>query len=675
LQGLYFFDVKSPTLRAAARRSYYSGTLTAFCAADRNEIFARMARRNDFDLTGTQRDAWLEEAEILQRVLARHTGALYLEFTIPRMGRRIDALVIIGPVIFVLEFKIGEQSFSSQDVDQVVDYALDLQNFHEGSHDAYIAPVLICTRASRDQQRIPDTRPSDRLFEVSRTNVEDLAETIERILRLVAEPEIRIDQWEESGYKPTPTIIEATLALYRGHSVTEISRNDAGATNLSKTAGTVASIIEATKARSQKAICFVTGVPGAGKTLVGLDAATKHIDNKDDLYSVFLSGNGPLVEILQEALARDKIRQERLRGRVVRKGAALSEVRAFIQNVHHFRDDCLVDVKKPPIEHVAIFDEAQRAWNLKQTVDFMRRKKHRADFNQSEPEFLISCLDRHGDWAVVICLVGGGQEINTGEAGISEWLAALKRSFPEWRIYVSDRLVDSEYGAGQIVEALRTWAHVEFKSDLHLATSRRSFRSENVSKLVKELLDLELDAARETLRHVQERYPIALTRNLDTARRWLRSKARGSERYGIVVSSQAERLKPHALDVKTPINPVHWFLNEKDDVRSSYYLEDVATEFHIQGLEVDWACVVWDADFRFTPEGWQHWSFRGNGWQHIRAHERQSYLKNAYRVLLTRARQGMVLVVPRGDDEDPTRDPAYYDQTFDYLSRSGMSPI
>lgn len=672
---LYFSSVKSSSLRAAAQRSYYSGTITEFCAADLNEIFARMARRNDFDLTGTQRDAWLEQAEILKRVLAGRQGALYLEFTIPRMGRRIDALVIIGPVIFVLEFKVGEQAFSSQDVDQVVDYALDLHNFHEGSHDAYIAPVLICTRARRDHQRIPDTRPSDRLFEAARTNSDGLAAAIEGILSLVGSPEIRIEQWEESGYKPTPTIIEATLALYRGHSVSEISRSDAGATNLSKTAGTVASIIAATKARSQKAICFVTGVPGAGKTLVGLDAATKHIDHRDELYSVFLSGNGPLVEILQEALARDKVRQERLRGRVVRKGTALSEVRAFVQNVHHFRDECLVDAEKPPIEHVAIFDEAQRAWTLKQTGDFMKRKKGRPNFNQSEPEFLISCLDRHEDWAVVICLVGGGQEINTGEAGISEWLNALDQSYPDWRIYVSDRLVDSEYGAGPIVEALRHRAHVEFKSDLHLATSIRSFRSENVSKLVKELLDLELGAARETLRHVQERYPIALTRDLNKARKWLRGKARGSERYGIVVSSQAERLKPHALDVKTPVNPVHWFLDGKDDVRSSYYLEDVATEFHIQGLELDWACVVWDADFRFTPEGWQHWSFRGNGWQRILANERKRYLKNAYRVLLTRARQGMVVVVPWGDSEDPTRDPVYYDQTFDYLSRSGMSLI
>ncbi len=634
-----------------------------------------MALRNDFDLTGTQRDSWLEQAEVLQRVLVPYRGAIYLEFTIPRMGRRIDALVLIGPVIVVLEFKVGEQVFSSQDVDQVVDYALDLHNFHEGSHDAYIAPVLICTRAPRGRHRVPATRPSDRLFEVSCTNSDGLAATLERILSLVEAPDIRIEEWEESGYKPTPTIIEATLALYRGHSVTEISRSDAGATNLSRTAGTVASIIATIKARSQKAICFVTGVPGAGKTLVGLDAATKHLDHKDELYSVFLSGNGPLVAILQEALARDKVRQERLRGRTVRKGVALSGVRGFVQNVHHFRDDCLVNAANPPIEHVAIFDEAQRAWDLKQTADFMRRKKGRADFNQSEPEFLISCLDRHEDWAVVICLVGGGQEINTGEAGISEWLRALERSFPTWRIYVSDRLVDSEYGAGQVVEALRAREQVTFESNLHLATSIRSFRSENVSKLVKALLDLELDTARETMSQVQGRYPIALTRDLNAARRWLRGKARGSERYGIVVSSQAERLKPHALDVKTPVNPVHWFLNGKDDVRSSYYLEDVATEFHVQGLEVDWACVVWDADFRFTPEGWQHWSFRGNGWQRIHADQRKKYLKNAYRVLLTRARQGMVVVVPPGDSEDPTRDAAYYDQTFEYLSRAGMSLI
>lgn len=660
---------------AAAQRSFYCSTIAELCAADRDQIFGRMARHNSFDLTSAQRDAWLRQAEILQHVLARHVGAVYLEFSIPRMGRRIDAVVIIGPVIFVLEFKVGEERFTTQDADQVIDYALDLHNFHEASHDAYIAPVLICTDAPAVGTRIPDRCGPDRLFEVSRTNTDGLEVVIERVLNLVSTTDIRIDKWEESGYKPTPTIIEATLALYRGHSVSEIARSDAGAMNLSTTADCVASVIATAKANSQKAICFVTGVPGAGKTLVGLDAATKHIERRDELYSVFLSGNGPLVAILQEALARDKVYRERLKGRTVRKGMVLSEVRAFVQNVHHFRDDCLIDIKRPPIEHVAIFDEAQRAWNLKQTIDFMKRKKKRAGFTQSEPEFLISCLDRHQDWAMIVCLVGGGQEINTGEAGIGEWFDALYRSFPNWQIYVSDRLVDREYGARPVVEALRNRERVQFRSELHLATSMRSFRSENVSKLVKELLDLELDTARETLRQVQVRYPIMLTRDLDRARRWLRSKARGSERYGIMVSSQAERLKPHALDVKTPINPVHWFLNERDDVRSSFYLEDVATEFHVQGLEVDWACVVWDADFRYASGEWQHWSFRGNGWQRIRAAERQRYLKNAYRVLLTRARQGMVLVVPQGDAEDATRDPSYYDDTYDYLRRSGMQVI
>lgn len=661
--------------RAAAQRAYYSGTLRDFCAADRDAIFGRLARQNDFDLTTSQREAWLEQSTILQNVLSHQAGAIYLEFIIPRMGRRIDAVVIIGAVIFVLEFKIGERDFRMQDVDQVVDYALDLQNFHEGSHDAYIAPVLICTQASRHQERIPDARPFDRLFDVVKTNADGLASAIERILRLGSGPAIRINEWESSRYKPTPSIIEATLALYRGHSVSEISRTDAGATNLSVTSKTVAGVIQTTKAHNEKAICFVTGVPGAGKTLVGLDAATKHIDRKDELYSVFLSGNGPLVAILQEALARDKVRQSRLRGTAVRKGVALSEVRAFIQNVHHFRDECLIDTERPPIEHVAIFDEAQRAWNLRQTVDFMRRKKRRPDFSVSEPEFLISCLDRHRDWAVIVCLVGGGQEINTGEAGIGEWFGALRRSFPTWKIYVSDRLRDTEYGANDAIEDLQTGRRVTFKSDLHLATSIRSFRSERVSMLVKELLDLELEAAQKTLQEVHQRYPIVLTRDLAAARKWLRNRARGSERYGIVVSSQAERLKPHALDVRTPVDPVHWFLDDRDDVRSSYYLEDVATEFHVQGLELDWVCVVWDADFRFASDGWDHWSFRGSRWERIHSLERRRYLKNAYRVLLTRARQGMVVVVPQGDDEDPTRHREYYDPTFDYLVRTGMSVI
>ena len=482
-------------------------------------------------------------------------------------------------------------------------------------------------------------------------------------------------QWELGRYYPTPTIIEAAMALYNGHSVSEISRSDAAAINLSETSNAISDIIYATRDEKQKASCFVTGAPGVGKTLVGLNISTKHIDKRNDLYSFFLSGNGPLVAILREALARDKVRQQKEQGKRTKKSEAMSEVKLFIQNVHNFRDECLVDFNQPPIEHVALFDEAQRAWNLQQTANFMLRKKRKPNFNHSEPEFLISCLDRHLDWAVVVCLVGGGQEINTGEAGISEWVESLQRSFPDWHVYISSRLTDSEYGAGKVLNDLRQRSKVIIKDELHLAVSMRSFRAEHVSLLIKQLLDLDIAAARDTLTRITHKYPIVITRDLQKAKYWLKQQARGSERYGIVVSSQAERLKPYTIDVKSPMDPIHWFLDGKEDVRSCYYLEDVATEFDIQGLELDWICVTWDADFRYSKNGWEHWSFVGDRWNHTRKPERQTYLKNAYRVLLTRARQGMVIVVPEGSNEDPTRKHCYYDPTFNYLMDIGFEVI
>ena len=376
-----------------------------------------------------------------------------------------------------------------------------------------------------------------------------------------------------------------------------------------------------------------------------------------------------------EALARDKVRVEKQRGRRVTKKSVLSEVKEFVQNVHHFRNDCVED-PGAPIEHVALFDEAQRAWNLAQTVRFMRRMGH-TYFNRSEPEFLISCMDRHPDWAVIVCLVGGGQEINTGEAGISEWIDSVIRGYPKWDVYVSSKLTDSEYASGEALAKLRqSPLNVAYKDQLHLRVSMRSFRAENVSNLVKEILDRDTQRARETLKEVTEKgYPIFISRDLHKAKEWLRQKAQGTERYGLVVSSQAERLKPYAIDVRYDIDPIHWFLDGKQDVRSSYYLEDVATEFHIQGLELDWACVAWDADFRYTPEGWENWSFCGEKWQHIHKPERKQYQKNAYRVLLTRARQGMVIVVPEGDPEDHTRLPEFYNSTYNYLKQIGFLEI
>jgi DUF2075 family protein len=408
---------------------------------------------------------------------------------------------------------------------------------------------------------------------------------------------------------------------------------------------------------------------------VGLNLASKHNDRKDDIYSVFLSGNGPLVKILVEALARDRVQRCKERGERIKKGAAQSEVKSFIQNVHNFRDEGLLDEDKPPFEHIAIFDEAQRAWSLRQTSNFMSRKKGRKGFNQSEPDFLISCMERHRDWAAIVCLVGGGQEINTGEAGISEWITPLNHNYKDWHIYISPRLTDSEYAAGKVLSELHGRRNVYYNDELHLAVSLRSFRAENVSTLVKQLLDLDSTAAKETLRAIGGKYQIVLTRDTLKAKSWLKKQARGSERYGMIVSSNAERLKPYAIDVKTPMNPVHWFLNDKKDVRSSYYLEQVATEFHIQGLELDWAGVIWDADFRYGENGWAHKNFKGEKWQNVNQEDRKKYQKNAYRVLLTRARQGMVIVVPEGDPEDHTRKPEYYDATFSYLKNIGFQVI
>ena len=386
---------------------------------------------------------------------------------------------------------------------------------------------------------------------------------------------------------------------------------------------------------------------------------------------MYLSGNAPLVAILQEALARDKVKNEKEKGNKISKNKAKAAVKTFVQIIHHYRDTYLVD-NNPPYDHVAIFDEAQRAWNKKQTIKFMRQKKGHHDFDFSEPEFLISCLDRHHDWAVIVCLVGGGQEINTGEAGISEWLDAIKNRFSHWNVYISPNLTDTEYAAVNSIKALEGITTVNLNPNLHLAVSLRSFRAENLSLFVKNLLDLNFERATETLNNISENYPIVLTRDLLKAKQWLKEKARGSERYGLIVSSQAQRLKPYAIDVKSPINPVHWFLNGKDDVRSSFYLEDVATEFHIQGLELDWACVTWDGDLRYSDEGWETFSFKGNKWQHIHKEERKKYLINAYRVLLTRARQGMVIVVPKGNSEDHTRKAEYYDTVYSYLKKIGI---
>jgi hypothetical protein len=655
-------------------RYYYGNSIKGFLNQSDSEIIGILSLNDLFSSDKTQKDAWTYQIQALKKTLMSFGGEIFFEYSIPRMGRRIDVVLLIKNVLFLLEYKVGEKQFHSHAIDQVWDYALDLKNFHETSHHLPIAPILIATKHSTSYLDFITVSREDNVLSPIKTNGENLIEIISNIISFVGNDSIGIEFWEKGKYSPTPTIIEAAIALYSNHSVEDIARSDAEATNLALTSTSISKIIQHSKRNNQKTICFVTGVPGAGKTLVGLNIATQHLDKEKQETSVFLSGNGPLVTILREALTRDAVKREKAKGNKIKKSDAAREVKLFIQNVHHFRDDYLADMDAPK-DHIAIFDESQRAWDLQQTVNFMQRKKNIPNFSFSEPEFLISCMDRHKNWAVIICLVGGGQEINTGEAGIKEWIESLNRSFPAWHIYISSNLTDSEYAAGNALEYLTGRQNVFYKKDLHLSVSMRSFRAEHLATLVKNLLDIDIANAKFHLNQIKKKYPIVITRDLNQAKKWLKEKARGTERYGIIVSSNAQRLKPYAIDVKSPIDPIHWFLDEKEDVRSSFYLEDVATEFHVQGLELDWACVTWDADFRFSENGWESFSFVGTKWHRVIKEERKTYLKNAYRVLLTRARQGMVIVIPKGDTTDATRNPDFYDTTYEYLKQIGFTTI
>lgn len=652
------------------KRYYYEDDVQDFLQKDPTLILGEIVSHDLYSSDEMQKKAWKEEIVILQRELASFTeGRIVFEYTIPRIGKRIDAVFIYRNMVFLLEFKVGEARFPRHAIDQVVDYALDLHAFHEESHHVILAPMLICTEAKGSKHLRVD------LGEYILSPYLDCGLHIGDYIRQTAdlhrstEP-IDATQWLQSIYKPTPTIIEAARVLYQGHKVEDISRNDASAKNLQETSQAINRIIDRSKARGEKAICFVTGVPGAGKTLAGLHIAVTRQRVAQEEHAVFLSGNGPLVEVLQEALARDEVRRNG-----GRKGEAERKAKEFIQLIHHFRDDAITS-NAAPIERVVVFDEAQRAWDESQLAKFMQEKKNKPNFCMSEPEFLISIMDRHIGWATIICLVGGGQEINTGEsAGIGGWILALREHYPDWNVYISDRIVDDEYTQGHDLRAMLGDIRYQTEEDLHLAVSLRSFRSEKVADFVKALLDVDVEKASTLYADFADDYSIVMTRDLDLAREWVRKQAKGTRRYGLTASSGAKRLRKYGIWVQSKIGASNWFLNDRDDVRSSWHLEETATEFDIQGLELDWTIVGWDADLRFENGTFSWYRFRGTKWERLRSNEAQLYLKNAYRVLLTRARQGMIIFVPRGDADDQTALPAYYDELYSYLQQIGIVEI
>lgn len=650
------------------RRTYYFDSINNYILEDEESVFGKLLISDEFETTDLQKLAWKSEIQILKKQLVEFSqGDIIFEYTIPRMGHRVDVICIIEGIIFLLEFKVGDKEYKKSTTDQVMDYALDLKYFHDQSKNRYLVPINVSTKATEKQNEYYCM--ADNIYNTLFCNENNIGSTIREIISRIQDTSLSTQEWINSRYAPTPTIIEAAQALYRKHSVKDISRNDAGAKNLTITTEAIYNIIDQCKKNNEKAICFVTGVPGAGKTLAGLNIANERHHFNEDEHAVFLSGNGPLVDILQNALAIDRAKRE-----CITKKNALRETKAFIQIIHKFRDEALI-TDLAPVEKVVIFDEAQRAWNKESLADFMKRKKGIPEFDQSEPEFLISIMDRHRDWAVIVCLVGGGQEIYNGEAGIQDWFEALADNYPDWEIYLSDKITDTEYVGESDISILLHGREYQCVSDLHLGVSLRSFRSEKLALFVKMLLDERVEEAQDVYYELKQAYSIFLTRDFEIAKKWVKEQARGTERYGLLASSEGKRLRAEGIWVLPDINHVGWFLNGKDNVDSSYYLEVAASEFKVQGLEVDYAILAWDADFRYTEDGFDYFKFRGTKWNHINQKQRQRYLKNAYRVLLTRARQGLIIYVPEGSDADPSRKMDYYDRTFQYLKSIGIEEI
>lgn len=661
-------------------KAYYSSTIEEFLSTNENLILASMVKAHPFDLNDLTRNSWIEEVSILKDNLFDVDGHIMLEYSIPRMGKRVDVVAISDGLVFLMEFKTGADEYIPSAVDQVMDYALDLKNFHAGSFDKIIVPIVVCPEAPDVKNQI--NMYEDKILHVLKANKKTLSTVLREVkLKFFNEPYIDPQRWINSEYKPTPTIIEAAQALFNEHTVEDIYRNDAEATNLSITMEEIKRIIFHSRENKRKSIIFVTGVPGAGKTLVGLKLATELYNSKTEDDAVFLSGNQPLVTVLQEALSRDKVQHEAERGNRISKDFAKKEVKKFIQIIHHYRD-YYVGNEICPYERIAIFDESQRAWTKDEISSFMARKKRIKNFDYSEPEFLISTMDRWNDWAVIVCLVGGGQEINKGEAGLPEWFDSMRRSFPHWDVYAAKNLDDSEYLRGRNWNDMVQGISVHINEGLHLATSIRSFRSENVSLLVKYLLDNDLVKAKAVYENLKDKYPIAITRDLTKAKEWVKTNARGNERYGLFASSSAARLKPYGVYYakdRNSISPENWFLNPKEDIRSSYFMESVASEFETQGLEVDYALIAWDADLRIEDDKWNFYQMSNRltppNWSRINSENNRLYLKNAYRVLLTRARQGFVIYIPNGSNEDVTRKPYFYDKTYEYLKKIGIEEI
>jgi hypothetical protein len=662
--------------------AYYANTVFGFLRDSANAILGQLAsgysNSGYSDLDSGQIQAWVIELEILKSAAAgfESTWGVLLEFPIPRRQRRIDAVLIARDVVVVLEFKGGVSDQTIAAAEQVEDYALDLAEFHEPSNGRVIIPIVVAPQPLTFSHRGSHLNVEPVLSASADTLRQIILEAFHRY-SLQSVEAIDVEKWNDGAYRPVPSVIEAATALYAGMSVREITHSHAGIHNLSVTTQRVLEIVKGACEKNEKVICFVTGVPGAGKTLAGLNTVhDPDIRGDGRPASVFMSGNGPLVDILRDALAVDcAVRTGRS------KDSARREVRTFIQNIHHFVEDNFEKQRSdPPYEHAIVFDEAQGAWNADQNRWKYRKKSGR--WHIPEPQMVLDIMDRHSDWAVIVALVGGGQEIHAGEAGLGEWGRVLGASFQHWRIVTSPEAIEGgESVAGSVLfETVPPTLDISLDPALHLNVCVRSHRARLLAEWVNRLLNGQHELASE-LAATFTTFPLRLTRDLSAARNWLKESTGGLRRCGLVGSSGAARLRAYGLETSKAIRDAysypHWFLAPRGDVRSSYQLETLATEFEIQGLELDYVSLCWGGDFVWSDRDrrWHISEFKGARWNVPHNPVRQEFTRNKYRVLLTRAREGMVIWIPEGDPTDPTRSVTSMNETAEYLVKCGVKPL
>lgn len=669
-------------------QAWFAATGAEFLAMSDAAIAGRLAAsqmRRRLSGEPTQLAAWEAEAAMLRRLLEACGGRgwnIALEFDLLRLEKRIDAVLLTDRAIIVLEFKVGATAIANADRAQVADYAQDLYDFHAASRGHPILPIVVATEC-RAPARAQPPLGLPGIAAVAEANAAGLTALVERLQASLPAPSRPLDGagWLQAPYQPVPSIIEAAAMLFARNSVKEIAAARSDAPNLNRTTEAIHRALAAAQAAGERVVVFVTGIPGAGKTLCGLNVVfgeTRHAG------SAFLTGNAPLVAVLREALAcnragisleRGPSNDESRRSRATALRTARHETAAALQNVHKFLADN-AHREAAPAERVIVFDEAQRAWDAEQAQRDTQRRI--STLNMSEPAHTLDIMGRHDGFAAVVALIGSGQEINTGEAGLAEWGRVIAQA-GAWQAVAAPSVLRAAEPAQRLADSPQPWLTVD--PELELAVPMRSVREDSGAAWV----DAVLRGARAEAAGIAAAapgLPFLLTRSLTAARAGLRALAPGLRRAGFVRSSGARRLRAEGFDAQLlgAQEPVDWFLQRWPDIRASDALEVAATEYACQGLELDVVGLAWGGDLVREGPRWQPRRFSGRDWQRVKGEEETRFIRNTYRVLLTRARYETIIWVPCGSPadapfHDATRPATVYDAIAAFLRDCGIRDL